>query len=102
MVSQLKTLALFITAAIAVPALAFAQTIKDFLDTVYNLATEVVPLMIGLAVFFFVFAGSQFIWEAGNQDERSKRRFLFFWGVIALAIAVSVDLIIDILIETFF
>jgi len=100
--TKLKTL--FLSALLfALPALVHGQdSIKTIFDDVYDLLLLTVPLMIGLGVFFFVFASSQFIWEAGNTDERQKRRFLFFWGVIALTIAVSVDLIITMLIRTFF
>jgi hypothetical protein len=62
----------------------------DALGQIANLINQLVPLLIALALVFFLWGVVTFILAAGDEDARSAGKSKMFWGIIALFVIVSV------------
>ena len=78
------------------PVIAFAQTtiqtgaldqIVAFISKTVNL---VIPIMIGLAIIYFFWGLIQYIRSAGDPKKASEGKSIMIWGIIAIAVMVSV------------
>jgi len=85
----MKKLGLFI-GAVAVPALASAQTVLTALDKVKQILNAVVPILITLAVIYFFWGLGLYILNAGSEDKKEEGRGIMIWGVVALFVMVSI------------
>lgn len=56
----------------------------------FVISSGLVPLIFGLAVVFFFWGLARFILTAGNEEGRTEGKRLMLWGVISLAVAVSI------------
>lgn len=50
---------------------------------------SLIPIMIGLAIVVFAWGLIQYIW-AGSDDLKTKGRSMMIWGVVAIAVLVSI------------
>ena len=85
----------------SLPLLAFAQT-TPFLDIVTAaraILDAVVPLVITLALIYFIYGVAKFI-TASESDEKEKARNIMIYGAIGLFVIVSIWGIIALL-QTF-
>ncbi len=82
------------------PLLAFAQQsagnintsggLSSVLDSLWYLLDRAVPILIALAVVIFLFGVLKFIFNAGNEEERTKGRNFMIWAIIGIVVMVSV------------
>lgn len=88
------------------PAFAFAQALKEqnltgivgFLKDIMGTATG---LILAAAVLFFLWGVFQFVMAAGDEDARTKGRQHIIYGLIGIAVMVSVWGLVKILTNTF-
>ena len=73
-------------------------------DLLQNILTyivnQLVSLMIGVAVIFFLWGVFQFVRNAESSDERKKGGMNMLWGVIGLFIMVTAYGILNLIIGT--
>ena len=58
--------------------------VEDFITT------YVIPLIIGLAVLWFIWGVFSFIRAAGDEEGRKKGRDMMIWGIVGIAVMISV------------
>jgi hypothetical protein len=88
------------------PALAFAQVIQEqsltgvvkFVRSTMDTATV---LILAAAVVFFLWGVFQFVMSAGNDEERTKGRDHIIYGLVGIAVMVSVWGLVKFLTTTF-
>lgn len=89
--------------ALAIPLSAFAQsttclgefkksgTIGGLFDYIFCLInSSVIPLLFAIALVVFIWGVVQFISGAENEEKREKGRQFMLWGILGLAVMVSV------------
>ena len=87
-------LAPLLTAAQSVP---FAKTIDGFLGYLVYLGGRIMPLLILLALVFFLFGIFRlFFYKTGEADNKKNRDFVL-WGIVALFVMVSVWGLVNVL-----
>lgn len=79
------------------PTLAFAQATTASLSFLPTLVGQVgtairllIPIMFGLAIIFFFWGLIQYIRSAGDPKAASEGKSIMIWGVIAIAVMISV------------
>lgn len=78
------------------PALAMAQSNFDTawltatIDSLINLIGALIPLLIAIAVLYFIWGVVQFIAAAGDESARAEGKTKMIWGIVGLFIIVSV------------
>jgi hypothetical protein len=80
-------------AAFLLPAMAFAQTftwVGTFLSTLQTLVRQATPIVIGLAMLFFLYGLMKFILAAGNEEAKEEGKRIMIWGIVALFVMVSI------------
>lgn len=94
-----------IGAALALPSLAFAQTVNsvqdlgDFVITMIN--TVIVPVIFALAFLVFVWGAFQFFVAGGaDEEKRDKGKQMMLWGLIGFFVMISVWGLVNILVGT--
>lgn len=91
-------------AFLSLPQLAHAQASDNGLFGVLNRAHELVnrllPFVITLTLLVFLWGIFKFVMAGGNEEARKDARGFILWGLIALAIMVSVWGLVNILIRT--
>ena len=89
--------------AVSFPALASAQTITDVNSLTYkltNIGNVILELLIAFAVIYIVFNVIRFIMQK-DDTERSAIRTSILWGIVGLAVIVSIWGLVRILTNTF-
>lgn len=103
MQKKLKALLLMLTYAV-LPAVASAgnlapvglknpikyDTINDFLLAILNVVVQIGAVVI---VFFFVYAGFQFVTAQGNTEKIQKAKSMFVWIVVGAFVLLGVFVI---------
>lgn len=75
------------------PLVALAQQFQyatTFLDTLKRLIDQATPIIIGLALLFFLYGLMVFILAAGDEEKSKKGKQIMIWGIVALFIMVSI------------
>ncbi len=76
--------------------------ITELLNFFTNLIDKsIIPLLVGLAVAYFLYGVGKFIKNADSDAEREKGKQVMIWGVIALFVIVSVWGLVGLLATTF-
>lgn len=74
------------------------------MDILYRIIDYVINpliyLLIGVAVIYFLFGVFKFVANADNSDERVKGGQHIFWGIIGLAVMVSVFALVNLILST--
>lgn len=65
------------------------------------LSASVIPLIFALAIAFFVWGVVQYVINSDNESERAKGRNFMIWGIIALAVMVSIWGLVNIFTRSF-
>lgn len=79
---------------LCIPALSFAQDFKPvntLTNSVADIVSTLIPLVVGLALLFFFWGLAQFIYSLNQGSEAlavGKRKLI--WGVVVLFIMVSI------------
>ncbi len=105
-IARLSTAFALPAVALAIPALASAQTIGSLqqggqfiINIINNIA---VPLLFAVAFIVFIFGIFQyFILSRGDEEKQGKARGLMLYGLIGFFLMVSVWGLVNILIGTF-
>lgn len=85
-----------------VPAIASAQAIVDVNSLTYkltNIGNVVIEVLIAFAVIFIIYNVVRFIMASG--DDRAGFRSSFLWGIVGLAVILSIWGLVRILTNTF-
>jgi predicted PurR-regulated permease PerM len=80
---------LLIPAMFLTPMLAHAQTLTNILQQVKTLLDIVIPIVITLAVIYFLWGLAKFLTSAGDSEKHEEGRNIMIWGVIAIFVIVS-------------
>ena len=74
------------------PVISFAALdgLKTLLTGFKDIINLLIPVVIGLAVIFFLWGTGQFILHAGDQKLRDEGKKKMLWGVIALFVMISI------------
>ncbi len=105
-IARLSTAFALPAVALAIPALASAQTIGSLqqggqflINIINNIA---VPLLFAVAFIVFIFGIFQyFILSRGDEEKQAKGRGLMLYGLIGFFLMVSVWGLVNILVGTF-
>ena len=77
--------------ALAMPLLVGAQAISDVsggITIVKGWIESALPLLIGLAVIFFIWSLLQFLRDSGSKKDEARTQMI--WGIVILFVMVSV------------
>lgn len=88
--------------ALAFPVLVFAQQSSGLffaLDTFATLVSRLIPIIIGLAVLYFLWGVLKYV-IAKSEDEQKEARNVMLMGVIVLFVMVSVWGLVNLLADT--
>jgi len=80
-------------AGLMTPFLAFAQDVGPVFTLVNafgQLVQVALPIGVGLALLFFIYALAKFILNSDDEEARKKARQQMIWGVVALFVIVSI------------
>ena len=79
------------------------MTLKQLIHNIISdVIKPVIPLLIGLAVVFFIIGIIKFIASAGDEDKRREGKNIMVWGIIGLFVIVSMWGLVGLLSNTFF
>lgn len=82
-----------LAALVLAPSLAFAQTfsgLQTLMIKVTNLINQALPLIIGIATIGFFWGLATFVFSAGDEEKRKEARQKMIWGIIAIAVMISI------------
>jgi hypothetical protein len=88
---------------IALPFLTLAEKVKDIggvISLVKGLFGSVLPLIMTLAVFYFLWTLANYVRKAGEEQAEARQQMI--WGIIILFVMVSLWGIVNILRATLF
>jgi len=80
-------------ASFLLPAIAFAQGfdfVFNILDSIQRFVQVATPIVIGLAMLFFLYGLMKFVLSAGDEEKKKEGQQIMIWGIVALFIMVSV------------
>lgn len=86
------------------PAIASAQAITDVNSLTYkltNLGNTFIGILIAFAVIWIIWKSVMFIVKADDEAEREKNRSGILWGIVGLAVILSIWGLVAILTNTF-
>lgn len=66
-----------------------------------GLVNNVIVLLIGLAMLYFIWGLVQFIGNAGNEEARTTGKQHMIWGIIALFVIVAIWGLVGVIQQTF-
>ena len=106
-----KIYAVALSFVVSAPLLSFAQGDLDFGSTssleevIINIQafinSTLIPFVIGLAVLVFIFGLFQFITAGGDEDKLKTARGTIIWGIVIIAVMISVWGLINLVVGTF-
>lgn len=82
-----------------------AQNFTNFENGVGTLTRYInllIPLIIGLAVFLFIFGLLKYVTAGGDEDKIKEARNFIIFGVIGIAVMISVWGLVNIVVTIFF
>lgn len=92
-------LTFFLSPAIA---LAMPQTFKGLVDSFYGILSGLVPLIVALAVVFFLYGVQKYILAGASEEKVKEGRNMMIYGIIGLFVMVSVWGLVRLVTLTFF
>lgn len=66
-----------------------------------NIINNIIPFLVGLAVFIIIFGILGYISSAANEEKRTEAKNFILWGVIGVFLMLSVWGLVTILLNTF-
>jgi len=90
--------------ALFLPMVASAQTVNiayptTLLTGLRFLINAVIPVLVGLALVFFIWGIVVFIANSGNEQEQQVGKQKMIWGIVALFVIVAVWGLVEILVS---
>jgi hypothetical protein len=90
------------SATLLTPLAAFAQgDIDSVLSTISRIMNRIVPMLLGLAVIYFIWALVNYIGSQGDEDSKKEARGQMLNGIIVIAVMLGVWGLAAILLNTF-
>ena len=87
------------------PGIALGQTVitdaNSLVAKLTSLGNVATTILIALAVIYIIWHTVQFIMNASNEEERAKNRTGILWGIVGLAIILSIWGLVALLTNTF-
>lgn len=97
-----------LTASLIIPSVAYAQTLtqinnaNQLEDRLLSLADVAIYLLVSLAVLYIVWSTVQYFIKGKSGDESRKEAGMdILWGIVGLAIIVSIWGLVNIIVNTF-
>lgn len=87
---------------IACPVSADSITLTGFICKATLVVLEFVPILIALAMLYFLWGAAQWILNLNNEEKIKEGRERVVWGLVALFFILSIGGVIAILMNTFF
>lgn len=89
-------------AALALPVIASAQRtdlsgIENFIEDVGDIVGLLIPIVAGIALLAFFFGLAKYIFQADDEDARSKGKEIMIAGIVSLFLIAAVGGIIEVL-----
>jgi len=84
--------AIVLSLAVLTPVVSFALLTgtAGLLKSIGGLMNPIISIMVGLAIIYFFWGMGQFILHAGEPEAREEGRQKMIWGVVAIAVMVSI------------
>ena len=83
------------------PVVVFAQTIAGLLGIVNDIFNFVIPILITLALIYFLWGVGRYVMAQGDESGQTEARGMMIHGIIALFVIVSVWGLVALLNSTF-
>ena len=77
------------------------MTIAELLGKLTNILNQIVPILIGLAVFVILWGIFTYITKAGEEEKRAEAKKFILYGIIGVFIMLSLWGLVGILVNTF-
>ncbi len=78
------------------------KTFSGLIDTAVSIITETLfPILFGLALLYFLWGVYRFIKSAGDEKGRADAKLTILWGIVGLAVMVSIWGLVSIVTGTF-
>src|SRR3989344_2854780 len=94
-----------VTGSLLLPFFAFAQvgvtSIETLMSTILSLLNQLVPILVAIAVVWFLWGVVQFVTAGADEEKRKGGRNTMIFGIIAIFVIVSVWGLVNILEGTF-
>jgi len=81
------------------PILTFATGFEDVLETFASMMAILMPVLVSLAVLFFVISLVMFILKEGEEKAKAKTQMI--WGIVILFVIISIWGLVGVLSDTF-
>ena len=91
----------YILGGILAPSVAFGATFWDILIEINNIFSLVIPILIGLALIYFLWGVAQYVVKQGDETAQGEARSMMLYGIIALFVMISVWGLVQVLNSTF-
>lgn len=91
-------------AVLALPLITFGQgTIRlgNTLDSLTGIINDVIPFVIGVAVFIFIVGLIRYVNAGGDEDKIKAARNTIIWGLIIIFVMFSAVGLVNVLNNTF-
>jgi len=98
---RFNLLPLTLAATLGMPMLAFAQDLNNTLETINDLLSQVIPILMIIATIAFIWGIIKYIMAGGDEEGVQTAKGYMLWSIIALAVMVSVWGIVGVLVDTF-
>ncbi len=73
------------------PSIAFAvDDLNSLVNMLLGLVNTTIPLLFGIATLGFMWGMIKFIYHADDPKARADGKYIMIWGIIALAVMMSV------------
>ena len=76
-----------------------ADDVLGVISTIKSIFSAVIPLIISLAIIYFIWSTAQYILKEGEAKNEAKMHMI--WGIIILFVMISVWGLVGILTSTF-
>ena len=74
--------------------------IEGFIATIGRIMDMIVPIMVGLALIYFIYGLGEYILESGEEGKKAEGRNIMIYGTIAMFVIVSIWGLVQLLQET--
>ncbi len=75
--------------------------ISGFLAKIQGILDNIVPFIVGLAVFVIIWGIFTYITQASNEEKREEAKKYILWGVVGVFMMLSIWGFVNILLNTF-
>ncbi len=96
-----SVLALPLVTLAADPSLGTFNDLGSSINSVTNILQRLTILVIGLAVFTFIVGVLKYVTSGGNEEKQAEARGVIVFGIIAIAVMISVWGLVNLLVKSF-